>query len=60
MILVVNSSRKATIGDNCIDGRPNGDNPHFILVTVGGNTFRNPSNVLLKDDVLVNGGKRSS
>jgi len=55
VILVVSDSRKVTIEGNYIDGRPNGNKPHLILVTAGGNGLRNPSDVLVKDNVLING-----
>lgn len=55
VILVVNDSRKVTIEGNYIDGRPNGNKPHLILVTAGGNALPNPSGVLVKDNVLING-----
>ena len=57
VILVMSDSRKVTIEGNYIDGRPNGNKPHLILVTAGGNAFPNPSGVLVKDNVLVNGEK---
>lgn len=57
VILVVNDSRKVTIEGNYIDGRPNENKTHLILVTAGGKTFPNPSGVVVKDNVLVNGGK---
>lgn len=57
VILVMSDSRKVTIEGNYIDGRPNDNKPHLILVTAGGNAFPNPSGVLVKDNVLVNGEK---
>ena len=57
VILVVNDSRKVTIEGNYIDGRPNDNQTHLILVTAGGKSFPNPSDVLVKDNVLVNGEK---
>ncbi len=60
VILVVNDSRKVTIEGNYIDGRPNGNKPHLILVTAGGNALPNPSGVLVKDNVLINGEKTTT
>jgi hypothetical protein len=60
VILVVSDSRKVTIEGNYIDGRPNGNTPHLILVTAGGNTLPNPSGVLVKGNVLVNGEKTTT
>lgn len=60
VILVVNDSRKVTIDGNYIDGRPNGNKTHLILVTAGGNGLPNPSGVLVKDNVLVNGEKTTT
>ena len=57
MILVVNDSRGVVIERNFVDGRPNGNKTHLVLVTAGGKTFKNPSGVVLKDNVLVNGEK---
>jgi len=60
VILVVNDSRKVTIEGNYIDGRPNDNKPHLILVTSGGKNFPNPSGVLVKDNVLLNGEKTAT
>ena len=57
VILVVNDSRKVTIERNYVDARPNANKTHLVLVTAGGKTFKNPSKVLLKDNVLVQGTK---
>ena len=60
VILVVNDSRKVTIEGNYIDGRPNDNKPHLILVTAGGNGLPNPSGVLVKDNVLINGERTTT
>jgi hypothetical protein len=60
VILVVNDSRKVTIEGNYVDGRPNGNKPQLILVTAGGNGLPNPSGVLVKDNVLINGEKTTT
>lgn len=57
VILVVNDSRKVTIEANYIDGRQNENKTHLILVTAGGKKFPNPSGVVVKDNVMVNGGE---
>lgn len=57
VIMVVNDSRKVTIERNYVDARPNTNKTHLVLVTAGGKNFKNPSEVTVKDNVLVNGGK---
>lgn len=57
VILVVNDSRKVVIEGNYIDGRPNENKVHLVLVTAGGSKFPNPSEVSLKDNVLLSGPK---
>lgn len=57
VILVVNDSRKVTIEGNYVDARPNTNKTHLILVTAGGPKFANPSDVVVKDNVLINGAK---
>jgi hypothetical protein len=57
VILVVNDSRKVVIEGNYIDGRPNEKKVHLVLVTAGGPKFPNPSEVSVKDNVLLNGPK---
>ena len=46
-----------TIERNYVDARPNTNKTHLVLVTAGGKTFKNPSEVLLKDNVLVQGAR---
>ncbi|QDU63989.1 Pectate lyase superfamily protein [Planctomycetes bacterium Pan216] len=55
VILVVNDSRHVTIADNFVDGRPNTNKPHLILVTAGGDKFPKPTKVTVTGNVLVNG-----
>ena len=55
VILVVNDSRKVVIENNHIDARPNTNKTHLILVTAGGPKFKNPSDVTVRGNVLVNG-----
>jgi hypothetical protein len=55
VILVVNDSRKVSITGNYVDGRPNANKTHLILVTAGGTKFKNPSEVSVTGNVLVNG-----
>ncbi len=57
VILVVNDSRGVRIEGNYIDGRPNENKTHLILVTAGGKSFANPSGVTLKDNILINGAR---
>ncbi len=57
VILVVNDSRKVVIEGNYVDGRPNENKVHLVLVTAGGPKFPNPSDVSVKDNVLLNGPK---
>jgi len=57
VVLIVNDSRKVTIEGNYIDARPNGNKVHLVLVTAGGPKFANPSDVVLKDNVLLHGEK---
>lgn len=55
VILVVNDSRKVVIENNHIDARPNTNKTNLILVTAGGPKFKNPSEVTVRGNVLVNG-----
>jgi hypothetical protein len=57
VILVVNDSRKIVIEGNYIDGRPNENRVHLVLVTAGGPKFQNPSEVSVKNNVLLNGAQ---
>ncbi|RYD37909.1 MAG: right-handed parallel beta-helix repeat-containing protein [Verrucomicrobiaceae bacterium] len=57
VILVVNDSRNVVIEGNYVDGRPNENKVHLVLVTAGGPKFPNPSGVLMKDNVLLGGAK---
>lgn len=60
VILVMSNSRRVTIEGNYIDGRPNRNTPHLILVTAGGKSLPNPSGVLVKGNVLINGEKTTT
>lgn len=55
VIMVLSDSKKVRIHRNVIDGRPNENRAHLILVTAGGKQFSNPSEVSVTDNVLVNG-----
>jgi hypothetical protein len=55
VILVVNDSRRVVIEQNHLDARPNTNKTHLILVTAGGPKFKNPSDVTVRGNVLING-----
>lgn len=55
VILVIRDSRRVKIENNFIDARRNTSGPHLVLVTAGGETFACPRDVVVKDNVLVNG-----
>ncbi len=55
VVMVLSGSKHVVVESNFIDGRPNTNQPHLVLVTAGGNHFVNPSDVLVSDNVLVNG-----
>ena len=55
VIMVLSSSSKVSIDSNVIDARPNENRPHLILVTAGGQQFKNPSEVEVTNNILVHG-----
>lgn len=55
VVMIVNDSRKVEVRDNVIDARPNSNKTHLILVTAGGDKFKNPSDVSVTENLLVNG-----
>ncbi|EAQ78692.1 right-handed parallel beta-helix repeat-containing protein [Blastopirellula marina] len=55
VIMVVNHSQGVSIDRNFIDARANTNRPHLILVTAGGSSFANPTEVSVANNILVNG-----
>jgi hypothetical protein len=55
VIMVVNNSKAVEISGNVIDARQNTNRTHLILVTAGGKSFANPTDVSVTDNILVNG-----
>lgn len=54
VILVINDSRNVLIEDNIIDGRKNENRVNLILVTAGGSKFKNPSDIAVRNNILLN------
>jgi hypothetical protein len=59
VIMIISGSKRVTIADNLIDGRPNQNSPQLVLVTAGG-PYQNPSEVSVTRNVLINGAKTNS
>ena len=55
VIMVLSDSKNVTIENNFIDARPNTNHTKLILVTAGGTRFKNPSEVSVIGNVLLNG-----
>ncbi len=55
VILIVNDSKNIVVENNVIDARDNTNRTHLILVTAGGANFPNPSGVVVRKNVLLNG-----
>lgn len=55
VIMVLSGSKNVSITDNFIDGRPNTNKVHLILVTGGGRNFTCPSEVSVNDNTLIGG-----
>lgn len=55
VIMVLSDSKRVNIEGNFIDARPNTNNVHLVLATSGGKDFACPSDVSLRNNVLVNG-----
>jgi len=55
IVMVLSSSKDVTVADNFIDARKNTNKVNLVLVTAGGKQFKNPSDVTVKGNVLING-----
>ncbi len=55
VIMVLSESNDVTIAGNTIDARTNENRPHLVLVTAGGDRFKRPSEVHVRDNILVHG-----
>ncbi|WP_009963575.1 right-handed parallel beta-helix repeat-containing protein [Verrucomicrobium spinosum] len=55
VILVVNASHGVVIEGNYLDARRNGNATHMVLATAGGSKFEKPTDVIVKDNILIMG-----
>ncbi|WP_050026918.1 right-handed parallel beta-helix repeat-containing protein [Verrucomicrobium sp. BvORR034] len=55
IILVVNASHGVVIEGNYLDARRNGNATHMVLATAGGSKFEKPTDVVVKDNILIMG-----
>ena len=55
VILIISGSKNIVVDHNVVDARSNGNSPHLVLVTGGGEKLATPSEVSITDNVLVNG-----
>jgi len=55
VIMVLSDSTNVVIEDNTIDARMNGNRPHLVLVTSGGERFKRPNDVHIRGNLLTHG-----